>query len=61
MNPQVDGFKDQFVNWHGGGVLKINEDMMLEGQDFQITEGHPRSGGKNFVNEMSNKFNKLMG
>jgi len=41
--------------------LKINEDMMLEGQDFQITEGHPKSGGKNFVNEMSNKFNKLMG
>ena len=34
--------------------------MMLEGQNFQPLDGHRKSGGKNFVNTMSNKFEKLM-
>jgi hypothetical protein len=33
---------------------------MLEGQDYTAAEGHQKSGGKNFVNSMSQKFNDLM-
>lgn len=35
--------------------------MMLEGQNYAPYDGQPKSGAKNFINTLSNKYNVLMG